>query len=292
MGSRYALAMILLMGLLLVGLRPSASHATAVAGSTLYIPVVHKAPEGMSCTVGSYALLSAHGGPPDRDHESHADLKLSVRGWLPSPAVALQPVWYNGSTDPAAPNLTGLFAVPRLPPFVSAFRVYEWDWGCNCRGGLVEPWQVTLLGMATIPGETIHLPNRLGGEIDGQGYKALVIYANESSITLKYTRDNNVVHGYTLHLEGLCVDPALVALYRSANGAGRAEMPALRPGQPFGRATTGTIFVAIRDNGAFMDPRSCKDWWGQQCAGAPPGELELPHETRGDGAASDPSGRR
>jgi hypothetical protein len=88
-----------------------------------------------------------------------------------------------------------------------------------------------------------------------------VLYAAPDRITLKYTRTDNVVHGYTLHLVGLCVDPPLLDLYRSWNAAGRGQLPALQPGQAFGRAASATVGVAIRDSGTFMDPRSRKDWW-------------------------------
>jgi len=78
---------------------------------------------------------------------------------------------------------------------------------------------------------------------------------------LKYTREDNVVAGYTLHLENICVDANLLALYRQLNAAGRSELPALRPGQSLGRASGSEIDAAIRDSGAFLDPRSRKDWW-------------------------------
>ena len=45
------------------------------------------------------------------------------------------------------------------------------------------------------------------------------------------------------------------------NGEGRRHLPALRAGQPFGRANGDEIQVAIRDTGKFMDPRTRKDWW-------------------------------
>jgi hypothetical protein len=160
---------------------------------------------------------------------------------------------------PNAPKLQGLFAVPRLPAFAAAYQVYNWNWGCNCRGDLLDTWAVTLLGMGVAPGETIHVPNS-GYEI-GSGYEVLVLYASEERITLKYTRDDNVIEGYTLHVEGLCVEPSLLALYRTWNTAGRARLPALRAGQAFGRARGGEIGVAIRDWGSFLDPRSEKDWW-------------------------------
>ena len=70
-----------------------------------------------------------------------------------------------------------------------------------------------------------------------------------------------MVWGYTLHLENICVDPDLVALYEQWNDAGRAELPALAVGQAFATAHLNEIGVAIRDTGAFLDPRSEKDWW-------------------------------
>jgi hypothetical protein len=78
---------------------------------------------------------------------------------------------------------------------------------------------------------------------------------------LKYTGEDNVVHGYTLHLEEICVDPDLLALYQFWNTAGREQLPALAAGQSFAVALEGEIRVAIRDTGAFLDPRSEKDWW-------------------------------
>ena len=113
--------------------------------------------------------------------------------------------------------------------------------------------------MRTTAGETIHLP--AAGYDLGGGYGALVLFAEPARLTLKYTRDDNVVEGYTLHLEHVCVDADLLALYRMLNAAGRGELPALRPGQALGRAAGGQIHAAIRDSGSFLDPRSRKDWW-------------------------------
>jgi hypothetical protein len=89
----------------------------------------------------------------------------------------------------------------------------------------------------------------------------MVLFADDDTITLKYTRDDNVVHGYTVHLSGICVEPTLLALYRALNDAGRSSLPALRPDQPLGRARGDQVYAAVRDTGAWMDPRSRKDWW-------------------------------
>ncbi len=90
---------------------------------------------------------------------------------------------------------------------------------------------------------------------------ALVLYASERRLTLKYTREDNVIHGYTIHIEDICVEPRLLALYRACNDDGRQDLPALRGGQGVGRVRGTEVGVAIRDCGSFMDPRSRKDWW-------------------------------
>ncbi len=164
---------------------------------------------------------------------------------------------------PAAPQMPGVFADNRTPAFTSVHRVYDWNWGCGangCRGSVLTTYPVTLLGMATRPGELLAAPRR-NAEIYGGGYTALVLYAAPTRITLKYTREDNVVKGYTVHLEKLNVDPKLLALYQQANAAGRGELPALKNGQPLGAASGGEVLVAIRDCGTFLDPRSRKDWW-------------------------------
>jgi hypothetical protein len=120
-------------------------------------------------------------------------------------------------------------------------------------------WPVTLLGMETTPGELVRLPVA-GYDISG-GYSALVMYAEPTRVTLKYTREDTPATGYMVHLENICVDPNLLALYRQLNAAGRIQLPALFPGQPLGRAPGTEIDAAVRDSGAFLDPRSRKDWW-------------------------------
>jgi hypothetical protein len=97
------------------------------------------------------------------------------------------------------------------------------------------------------------------------GFIALVLYAEEQRITLGYTRRDNVAAGYAVHLENVCVNPNLLALYRAQrdqNGRHTSGfLPALRNNQVLGTALGDEIGVAIRDAGSFMDPRSHKDWW-------------------------------
>jgi hypothetical protein len=227
----------------------------------IYLPIITE-PEACEPIPGeTYDVLSVNPPPTDRPAEIHADLNLSMRGYelTNAPKVLVD---YNGSGDGNAPQLPGLFADNRTAVISDVYRVYDWNWSCNCRGALLANWPVTLAGLATTPGETVHVPDS-GYAIGAlaNGYEVLVLYAALDRITLKYTREDNVVHGYTLHVENVCVEPSLLALYQERNAAGRGTLPALHPGQAFGRAKGSTIGVAVRDNGTFMDPRSRKDWW-------------------------------
>lgn len=202
--------------------------------------------------------------PPVGDHpdELHGDLNLSLRGYTEVTAERSL-IHINGPTDTHAPQLPGLFADARTPTFTSTYRVYDWNWGCGehgCVSPNLVPAAVSLLGVGTTPGEEISIPSRQP-EIYGGGYKVLVLYASEDRITLGYTRRDSVAPGYAVHLEKLCVDPNLVALYRASNIAGRGHLPALHNGDVLGIAPHDEILVAMRDRGTFMDSRSRKDWW-------------------------------
>lgn len=206
----------------------------------------------------TYGTLPILGSPTDRPAEEHPDLNLAVRGYALTDAP-LRLVSYGPPGDELAPQLRIIFSDRRLPVFSHAYQAYHWDWSAMRRGDLITDWPVTVAGLAAVPGETVHVP--ASGRDIGSGYEVLVLYAAETRITLKYTREDNVVVGYTLHIEGICVEPSLLALYRAMDSAGRLQLPALREGQAFGRAAAGEVIVAIRDCGAFMDPRSRNDWW-------------------------------
>jgi hypothetical protein len=242
------------------------AQGTGPAAHRLFLPAVHAglSAAGAACpaTGATYETIPVLPAPTDRPAARHADLNLALRGWSATTAL-MTLVQIAGDTDTDPPQLRGLFADHRTPAFTSAAQMYDWDWNCGpdgCRGALLTSPPVTLLGIAARPGEQVRIPSRLF-PIYGGGYFALVLYAEESRITLKYTREDNVIHGYTVHLEGVCVDPALLELYRQADAAGRGRLPALRNDQPLGTAQQPELRVAVRDTGAFMDPRSRKDWW-------------------------------
>ncbi len=206
----------------------------------------------------SYGTLPIVGSPTDRPAAQHGDINFALRGYNRVEA-AQNLIDMSGPTDSRAPQLATLFADTRTPAISNVYRANHWDWGSNARGGPITDFQVTVAGFKVDPGETIHVPNA-GYEI-GQGYAVLVLYADHERITLKYTGEDSVVSGYTLHIDGVCVEPNLMTLYAQMNAAGRRQLPALRARQAFGRARSNEIQVAVRDTGRFMDPRVRKDWW-------------------------------
>ena len=166
---------------------------------------------------------------------------------------------WEGPTDDRAPQLAQLFEDQRTGVFSNVYRANHWDWASNSRGGPITDFEVTLAGFRVAVGETIHVPG--AGYDIGRGYQVLVLYADQERITLKYTGEDTIATGYAVHVEGVCTEPTLLELYNQMNVAGRGHLPALWPGQPFGRARDIEIQVAIRDTGRFMDPRTRKDWW-------------------------------
>lgn len=207
-----------------------------------------------------YETITPTSPPADRVAEDHADLNLALRSYEQDTGAYLGFVDYGPTIDPNAPELYTLFGDNRLADFVNGYQVHHWDWGCNCQAGLIEAPEVTLLGLQTVPQEVLRVPNS-GYQISASGHEVLVLYAEPTRITLKYTAEDNVVFGYTVHLENVCVEPTLLMLYKSWNEAGRGQLPALYPYQPFARAISTEIQIAIRDSGAFQDPRSIHDWW-------------------------------
>jgi hypothetical protein len=236
---------------------------------TVFLPVVirNPIPECPTFSSQTYNLIPVEGNPADHPDYLHGDLNLSLRGYSEVNEY-LGLVDYSGGADSNAPQLGGLFEPNRFPGIASTHRVNQWDWACNppegCRGSVITDWPVTLAGLATTPGENISIPER-GPEIYGGGYKVMVLYAEEQRITLGYTRQDTVATGYAVHIEDVCVNPNLLALYRSqVNAQGWRNsnfLPALRNNETLGTALKTEIKISIRDRGAFMDPRSRKDWW-------------------------------
>jgi hypothetical protein len=223
------------------------------------------APAAADCPASSdnsYTTIPIAGGGLAHPDALHADLNLALRGYTAAD-VAADLFNKDGPVDGDPPQLAGIFGDYRRPTFGQSYQVYDWDWNCGehgCRGGLVDTGAATLLTLQAAPGEALGVPHR-GAQIYGGGYKALVLYAESNRITLGYTREDSVANGYAVHLENVCVDPNLLALYQSSNATGRAFLPALREDEVLGTAGSGQVLVAVRDRGVFFDPRSRLDWW-------------------------------
>lgn len=210
----------------------------------------------------AYTLIPMEAADTNHPDNLHGDLNLALRGYQPSNAAKAL-VTYNGDVDPGAPQLTGLFTDQRRATISSVHQVRDWRWDCaehGCPGDWLTNYDVTLLGVATTPGEVVLFPKR-EAEIYAGGYIAVVLYAEETRLTISYTRDGSVANGYSTQLENFCVDPNLLAQYREGNAGGRHQLPGLHAGESVGVAAYGELLVAIRDRGMYMDPRSEHDWW-------------------------------
>ena len=222
------------------------------------VPTTTPTPTPTIVTVGEkYGTLDVYPSPSDHS-TAPVELDLAARGMVPAQGT-LGLVDIDGPVDAGAPQLFSLFADERVPTFASVYQIKTWDWGCNCAGVPLGDAEVTAVGIAVTPGEMLRVPR--SSYYIGSDYQALVLYADSERITFNYTRTGNPVRGYTIYLEDIAVDGNLVALYQQTNSAGRAELPALQAGQAIGRARGNELKVAIRDAGAFLDPRSRKDWW-------------------------------
>ena len=243
---------------------------TVQASFQIFFPII--IPGSLCPTTSSavFEIIPIDGNRTDRPDYLHGDLNLSLRGYAEINA-AKNLVDYTGSIDPHAPQLAGIFNPHQFPGINIVYQVNNWNWGCGthgCPGPPITNPEVTLMGLNTTLGQSIYIPER-SPEIYGGGYKALVLYAEERRITLGYTRQDSVAPGYAVHLDNICVDPNLLALYRAQVGVDRLRifkngsywLPALRNNQVLGTALNSRIDVAIRDKGSFMDPRSRKDWW-------------------------------
>lgn len=206
--------------------------------------------------------LPVFGEPSSISGSSNAEYNLYLRGWVLTNATP-HIIEYPGPADPKAPQLSSL--TPSLSTqlvnieFSAVGRVRNWDVRTNSPGDPIIEWNASLVGIPVRINDVLHLP--VSGYDIGSGFGAIVLYADERQIALKYTREDNVVAGYTLHVVGICVDSALLTLYKSLEADGRKHLPALRMGDPLGIAIDDEVLVAIRDNGQFMDPRIRKDWW-------------------------------
>jgi len=242
------------------------SDVGAVTTYTVYLPFVTKTCGSTGETYGTINMI-----PPVADHPDylHADLNIDLRGYQTTSNTPLGLKAITGPTDANAPQLKTLFSPNRVPTFVQNYQVGNWNWcgsGGACPDGsnpgtFVTNPPVTLSGFSVSTSEKIYIPTS-GYQIGANPvYNVAVLYATSKQITFIYTAQDTVASGYAIHIDKICVDPSLLALYQSTNAAGRDYLPALRHGQAIGYPLGSEIVVSIVDRGGFQDPRSCKDWW-------------------------------
>lgn len=215
---------------------------------------------------------------PVRPAVDHADKNIELRGYSPNTDPALQRELVDYGSDDATqpPQLATLFQPYRVPTLTTFYRVYNWVWqespAPGFRGDPISTYEVTALGLGTIASEGVHVPT--SGYAIGAGMEVLVLFADADTVALRYTReDSSGSAGYTVHIDNLCTDPNLLALYNQLDdpagpryvfhyrGYCCYDLPALPAGAPLGTACDGEIVVAVTDSGPFMDPRSCNEWW-------------------------------
>jgi hypothetical protein len=243
----------------------------------VYLPLMQRGQ--YTCPVASgnsyaYGVAFQHDlDNPVRPAHLHADKNLALRSYSPTDPPLRELVAY-GTEDPQPPQFATLFQPYRVPPLVGFYRVYDWIWADppdpGTRGGLITDYPVTALGLQTTPGEVLHVPEsgyNIGGDPE---MEVLVLFADEDSISLHYGREDSAALGYTVHVDNICTDPNLLALYNALDDpdgpryeypVASYNLPNLPAGKSFGTARGTEVVVAIVDSGGFMDPRSCNEWW-------------------------------
>ena len=217
---------------------------------------------------------------PVRPADNHADKNVELRNYSLNTDGDLQRelVAFVSDEPIQPPQIATLFDPYRVPPLSSFYRVHIWYWASSPDPGTQGPPMhspdVSALGLQTTPGESLRAP--VSGYDIGGGMEVVVIFADEDTVALRYTReDSSGSAGYTLHVDNICTDPNLLTLYNSLDDPGGPryvyvppgnrpytyDLPTLAAGQMFGTASDTEVVVAIVDSGAFIDTRSCTDWW-------------------------------
>lgn len=260
-------------------LLPLGSCSEVAAGNYTTLPAPDPNNPNSVSVIPQHPDRSSLHAMPQRATE-HADYNLAVRGWTSAVDNRKYLISSGGSLrDPNGkirPLLSTL--LPHQTYITNNYRVYDWNWPTEAadpahallgtKGGAISTQPVTMIGLATTPGDKIRLPY---SEYDlGSGYGGMVLYAdpyspssNTQSITLKYTREDNTVKGYTIHIDGIAVNGILFDnFYFPSNNFGRIQLPVINPCQVIGTAIGNEVRVAVRDEGSFLDPRWAEDWWG------------------------------
>lgn len=286
-------SVIAMAALLLPGRAPAtaAGPAAPQGGLTeyLYLPLISRGfecPTTSNNTYGQGPVYQWDNDDPVRPAWNHADKNISLRSYNLNQTEAKTLVSYTA--DPNEPNKPPQIGTMFNPDrtnngnagISNVYRINGWDWGSGSpfpgtRGSEVTNPGVTVLGLQTTPGEALQSPThgRSIGIDFGNG--TMVMYADADTVALKFSRADSAApgSGYTMHIDNICTDPALLALYNSLDNTARNtyygtpdlnndyDLPGLTAGQVFGTARDTEIRVAVVDSGSYLDPRSCWELW-------------------------------
>ncbi|MFK7805668.1 MAG: hypothetical protein AB8G95_28825 [Anaerolineae bacterium] len=244
-----------------------------------YLPLV-LVPEKIECpdvSVNSYTsgiAFQFDTDNPVRPTFNHADKNIELRGYVANSDSGLQRELIDyGSDDPTQPpQFATLFSPNQVPPFAEFYQVHQWNWASSPEPGQrAEPVttpKVTALAFTLEPGTPLFAP--VSGYDIGGGVEVIVIFADENTVTLHYTREDSAARGYTIHIDQICTDPNLLSLYNSLDNpdgpryeypSDGYNLPTLPAGQTFGTTGNDNMVIAIADTGTYQDPRSCNEWW-------------------------------
>ncbi len=263
-----------------LGMTPTAH---AYAPLVLFAPTPVPSATPYTCPLTSTNLYTAGDAKqydldnPVRPAWNHADKNIALRGYTLYTGTLKRELVNYGSDDPKQPpQFLTMFSPYRVPALTNFYRVGSWSWAQSpnpgTRGTPITSPKITALGLATTPGERIRVPDS-GYDIGG-GMEVLLIFADEDTVALRYTReDSSGSPGYTVFIDKICTDPNLLALYNQTDdpdgpryvyhyrGYCCYDLPNLSAGRTVGRARGNEVVVAISDSGTFWDPRSCNEWW-------------------------------
>jgi len=284
---RLVLMAVILLGMFVFSVVAVQSRQVAASigdqSPTAYLPLIFHPPGCPELSANHYSAGGAYQfdlDNPVRLAWNHADKNLALRGYTPNNDGGLQRelVDYNSDDPNQPPQFATLFKPSRVPALIGFYRVSKWNWAPSpdpgYRGSPIVGPKVTALGLKADFGETIYVP--ASGYDIGGGMEVLLLYADENSVTLRYTReDSSGSAGYSLFIDNICTDPNLLALYHQLDDPNGPryrfvhpnnrpyiyDLPNLPAGKVLGTTGGGEVVLAISDTGRFWDPRSCNEWW-------------------------------
>lgn len=214
------------------------------------------------CQTYSYRWKAAHVDP---------DTNIVLRQFINVPGTLDLIDFQHDVADPS-PQLCSLFAGGTLRPFTELYGVGYYD-GFNVTNidlsGIIQQDPPHNIGFQVTPGETIYIPplpisdptKQIGGDEGKPSYDAVLMFADDNSVAIKYTRNDSPQDGFTVHVLGINPDPSLRAIYDQSRVAGSWYLPGLYGGRVIGSAKGSVIWVSVRSFGLFLDPRWKNDWW-------------------------------